>query len=86
MYLNHIKKSKINYILYVFIWFLMCISRWEIIPISQWGAATAVGSSSGKSMAREQSQANTSQVKAPAGGQDKGKGPVVLLQLRLLAG
>ena len=35
MYLNHIKKSKINYILYVFIWFLMCISRWEIIPISQ---------------------------------------------------
>ena len=35
MYLNHIKNSKINYILYVFIWFLKCISRWEIIPISQ---------------------------------------------------
>ena len=35
MYLNHIKNSKIDYILYVFIWFLKCISRWEIIPISQ---------------------------------------------------
>ena len=35
MYLNHIKNSKINYIFYVFIWFLKCISRWEIIPISQ---------------------------------------------------
>ena len=35
MYLNHIKNSKINYILYVFIWFLKCILRWEIIPISQ---------------------------------------------------
>ena len=40
------------------------------------GAATVVGSSSGKSMAREQSQANTSRAKAPASGQDKGKGPV----------
>ena len=36
------------------------------------GAATAVGSSSGKGTAREQSQAKTSQAKAPTGGQDKG--------------
>ena len=36
MYLNHIKNSKIDYILYVFIWFLKCISWWEIIPFSQW--------------------------------------------------
>ena len=39
------------------------------------GAATAVGSSSGKGTAREQSQAKTSRAKAPTGGQDKGKGP-----------
>ena len=39
------------------------------------GAATAVGSSSGKSTAREQSRVKTSRVKAPTGGQDKGKGP-----------
>ena len=38
------------------------------------GAATAVGSSSGKSTAQEQSRANTLQAKAPASGQDKGKG------------
>ena len=36
MYLKDIKNSKIDYILYVFIWFLKCISRWEIIPFSQW--------------------------------------------------
>ena len=39
------------------------------------GAATAVGSSSGKSMAREQSRVKTSRAKAPTSGQDKGKGP-----------
>ena len=39
------------------------------------GAATAVGSSSGKSTAQEQSRVKTSQAKAPTGGQDKGKGP-----------
>ena len=38
------------------------------------GAATAVGSSSGKSTAREQSRVKTSRAKAPTGGQDKGKG------------
>ena len=39
------------------------------------GAATAVGSSGGKSTAREQSRAKTSRAKAPTGSQDKGKGP-----------
>ena len=39
------------------------------------GAATVVGSSSGKSMAQEQSRVKTSRVKALTGGQDKGKGP-----------
>ena len=38
------------------------------------GAATAVGSSSGQSTAREQSRAKTSRAKALTSGQDKGKG------------
>ena len=43
------------------------------------GAATAVGSSGGKSTAREQSRAKTSRAKAPTGSQDKGKGPEAVL-------
>ena len=38
------------------------------------GAATAVGSSSWKSTAQEQSRVKTLRAKAPTGGQDKGKG------------